>query len=466
MKKFSVILICFVLLIDGNLAYAWQACYSTPSQIQDYTQSMYTIINQIPTRTIQEQQVGWNAVTRFGEQALDASNQLMQGTYVWARIMKKISMDMVWWDAFANMKMAFNSDAAIRDWNQLINLERYITDQALKVWYAWVLNIPVSESQVDGLKNNFDSIPIIEKTSWWEDRPTYWDLLEFVWKLNTFYKEIYLNAVWTNVKDRTLEEAAQALFSKTTLKVSSINNSDYNELKEAYEWATGYDNVCQDSYSEEFLENVESITESAAFRWWNALERFSDAWNLLKQTLNDVSPSWEVSQEYEDRKEDLLRRHYWTSLADDLMTYTWTWWVGMMRDSIKDNVIDPLHQLPTRIDEISTTTAIWEEKIDEEQRESIQRQHWQTIQRQAFQKDMENTFNSVLDMQQEQFADSTLQDPRWITQKIPTLSQKVYQWVNIIGSRQDSDTIIYNLGNACQHQCQNHWDPYDDCWYE
>lgn len=466
MKRVLLIIILTVFTTNYTFASA-QSCFTTPQEIDSYISSIVQVISNIPKWSFDWYMVWWDAWIRFQEWAPSVSRQLMEWTFVWAQVMTKISLNAVAWDMFTNMKIIFNSPAAIRDWKRLISLEEYITESSLKIAYSWVWNVALDESAKNSFKNIFEWIAIIDWTSWWDDWTiTYWDVFWFTWKVHNFYKEVYLNLVWNNTNDRDLEEAAISLFQTDKIKISSINNSEYNNLKNQYALSTWAWNVCEDTFSKEFLDNIRMITQNSWMRWWDALERFANAWELLKEVLNDISWSQQLSKEYEARKAELLARHYWQELAEDLLSYKWTWWVWMLLDSLKENVVSPLISLSNKIEEISKTSEISDEVFSQERTDWIQQNQSNQITRESFAASMSNSFDLVLSMQQIDFADSTLQDPRPITQKIPDLSKIVYQWVLVVWARDKKDTIIYNLGMACQYQCVNHWDPFTDCWYD
>ncbi len=465
MKKILLLLIVLYIYLFSSNSFA-DACFTTPNQVNEYMQTVNDVVNSIPRSSYEDENVWWDAITRFWQWASEVTWQIVQWTYVGAVIMSKITKQAVpGWDFFANMNIISNSEAAIRDWNQLINLERHISDVALQAWYAWVLNNTVDQGTLESIRSSIEWLDIVDSVSWFGDAPTYWDLVLFLWNFHAFYKEVYLNAVWHPI-DRDLEAAANDFFAGNRLRVSSVNRWAIDEINQEYENATGAGNVCEDSYSDQFMENIESITLNAMNVWGDSIQRFSDSYALLKEVLNDVSPSWETSQEYDERKQELLRRHYWTELADELSSYEWAWWVWMMRDSLKENVVSPMRDLSYRIEEVSST---WErnQEIDrKEDTRSVTRSQSDSASQDSFRRDMKQTFDSVLDMQWESFADSTLEDPRGITMLFPELSKKVYSSYNTVGEMWEADTIIYNLWNACEYQCTNHWDPSSDCWYD
>ncbi|MBS8121700.1 hypothetical protein [Candidatus Vampirococcus lugosii] len=466
MKKFILLLIILYNITINNIYASDEACFNTHPEINEYIDSMREVINSIEGKDFSSEELGGDSISQFGQGFSDVSRQLLRGTYMSAIVMKNITLDAVGGQSFTNLKMIFNSGVAIRDWKLLLYLERDLSDKAPKIGYAGILGEKIKKDEYEQYQEILEEIYIIDKISGWDQNITYSDLLQFIWKFNTFYKEIYLDAVGHNKPDFSLEEMANKLFRTTKLKVAEINNDEYQEFKEYYRLAVGSDNICEDNYSEKFLENIQKITGNSAFDGGSALDKFSESWLLLQEVLNDVRSSGELSREYEERKEKLLKRHYGTTLANDLMSYEGTWGVGMTRDTIKNEVLDPLVSFVDKLEYVSKTTEATDEVTKEQVEESLQNKQSRAVAKEAFSAEMTNTFDTILSMQQEQFVESTLQDPRPITHEIPFLSKRVYEGVKVLGDRGNADTIIYNLGNACQYQCVNHGNPYSDCWYD
>jgi hypothetical protein len=64
---------------------------------------------------------------------------------------------------------------------------------------------------------------------------------------------------------------------------------------------------------------------------------------------------------------------------------------------------------------------------------------------------LEETLNSYIEIQQH----AILSNPRDITQQIPILCANIQTALNTIGDKEATQTIIQNLGIACEKQCVN-----------
>ena len=50
---------------------------------------------------------------------------------------------------------------------------------------------------------------------------------------------------------------------------------------------------------------------------------------------------------------------------------------------------------------------------------------------------------------------ATFDDPRDITVLFTSLGSDMQAVTDIIGTKDDKDSLIYNLGEACENQCEN-----------
>ncbi|UFX82844.1 hypothetical protein [Candidatus Absconditicoccus praedator] len=81
-----------------------------------------------------------------------------------------------------------------------------------------------------------------------------------------------------------------------------------------------------------------------------------------------------------------------------------------------------------------------------------------------FKNNIESVYDSVMLAQDDGVADlnKNMEYIKNITNNIPSLSRNIYNGINIIGERGEENTIIDNLGNACELQCSNLG---GICWY-
>lgn len=73
----------------------------------------------------------------------------------------------------------------------------------------------------------------------------------------------------------------------------------------------------------------------------------------------------------------------------------------------------------------------------------------------GFKTNIKETMNAVLVSAALHSNRANTSDPKDITNMIPSLNQKIEDINNIIGDRERKNSIIKNLGIACEKQCNN-----------
>ncbi len=458
MKKIILVLFCILLMLGFARADSeCPQCNETHEVFDDYVDWMSSILNLLSEDEDEEGgsrwiiKEAWEGAKWFWAQA----SQWVASTLSMAllNVGDAAVLDIMSMRVF---RIIYNGEVAIRDWRKLMFLKEQITDKALELGFTWVFMMAISSQQADEIENIIEEdFELIEDIEWVSTNKNYYEIFQLLVNLHYLHEEAFLFAIREGVPIRPDEPASiqaylEEYFDPIPFEVTLDYEGSYSELKDAYSCATGITNNCPGWMVESVKENIESIAEtgSEADEIW---DRYVDSMDRLVTAFTNIT-------EPTQREEELLDKYYWWE-ADRIRDADMRG-IGTMRSSMQD-LEDDLDQISKDIEEMSK-----EQKADLGEVDTSQTTPTQEISDGDFAENMKNTMEEIFVMQENNFRDNLLEDPRWITDIVPELSIHVWDSIHLLWDKDEELTIIDSLWRACQAQCTNFGDPTTDCWYD
>ncbi len=439
MKKVIVILYILILLFTNSLNIveaqnddAPSVCFVSPDETQDFIDSITDFL-------VWFDMPDWETYSR---------NTLAAPIWTIASIMSTI-----WW-SFANVGMNFAStirmmnweEEIFRDYRKVYQLKSSVDDFFNDIWFSIIAFNNVDEEEIGRFneifanEDNFLQYEITDEINYIAYGSILYDYY-FVWK------SIFLDAAMWRENPRAFiwsdrvwnEDKKPNRVDKVDI---DINYDNYQYLKNSYD---ALDRCPKQSGFSESMNNLRNNFKDDSA---DALGRISKDWWRLseasKSSRDAASWEWALSLDrYWNLETDLsdldgLENPFSTekNLPDDCYERVNEW--TQMRRERKDECFDGLE---------SPDDSVVENKIKEN-----------------FTSNVASVFEFIWESEKSQLTDlnKDIQYSKNITNNITTLSRNVHNAINIIWDEWESNTIVDNLGNACESQCGNLWWV---CWY-
>ncbi len=425
-----------------------------------------------------------NAIQRWVQRTTRAINQAAQASLATSYVLLSDTVDMVWFDGFLGLAILFQGEAIVRDWATLQKLDNKIQDKNFALWVAagWFQEIaPSDREQIqqhinDAVAANLLKEMIVDPTA------TYADLLNTLKAANNMMKW-FLSV--NSIKALSREIPAPDWQDHAPVRLK-FNVASLNTMKQAYICARAGDKCAGNL--QWFATSIKNLSKENIAGAKNAIGLMTksvfDLMNAFGAKGGKVYNKLKVKYDPKDslsKQDQLLRALY-----------------GSDYKRIQDGQglgVQDIQQLlkwePVRVDNqwsISNPFADLSRKdYGNSQQENME---YQTIseatntsitdlalQSEAIDKAIDadqanDEYKKVLiDRFQDVFDDvgSMIATNDWLVQEnydvtlyIPKLALQLQGIRDVIGTKDTQWMLLYNLGKACELQCQNKW---GTCWY-
>lgn len=454
-------------------------CGAPPQTFSDYEKFMRSIITSVQTLwwdgawlgrytvpgLFQSQVLDFPEVERdFVERGVDAiirnANQRLQWTLATTYTLLSDGIDLVSYDWFLWFTLLFQNQAIVRDWASLQALDALIQEQtySLGVAAAWLQRISDQDrNQIQAaIQSAIDSNLIVSMSI--DSRTTYADLFSTLKLVNNHMKG-FMSVGWT--KPFSLQIPAP--IKGSTHRVRIVFNYERIAQMDIDYMCARFGDTCAGNFKQ-FAENIKKVGKNNAVQSKQAVQTMKNAFNNLKNALkNTFSKKWLQSQKQNlDRQKELLRSVYGSEfkkfgdLFDDFP-------IPKKKDTLGTNTSSNALQsrsaravrgaqndkkaVSSGVDQAAVLQAIAQAQI--------------RLQSSSLQQSLDKSVQSVLHAHDfyKQYAWEEMLDA---TIYVPQIAYQLQLIRDLVWTKDSQGMLLYNLGKACELQCQNKW---WTCWY-
>lgn len=495
------------LFVFTNFSYAQEAdCptkYSTPERVSNYISIVNDILSTIYiNQTVQDKyenpQNYDSEVTKLWDRALNKAKDLNPTNFEWALFEWLPLVEWHTTDLLANIKILSNSDVVIRDRNSLINLDKVISKKFTDIYQKWTYQEVLNPRDISKINSSLDKLELFQsKDKNWKvskakfsDKIKKIEAISFVWRLNIYYKKLFLvatNTVTDDLNVLNINDFFRTDWEKFWINELSINTKYVSSLKDDYACSV-WVGMTFWKFWEDFKKNIDMITEDGANWRWKSRDRIKKSYNRLTCTLfpegwcwSDYESQNKMMKDIKERQRELLiangydpdidnfngKNMFWLSKAWDNIK-EWANFDGLKKVHLEEK-IEALESLWREV--ISCPTILFErcnESVNSA-RSVVSGKEDLDLQTQSSRSQSIKTMNelarvwfNILDSQSKSTVDSIQEEPKFLDM-LPELSKQVYNSIKVLWDVDDkeSNTLVWSFWRTCDVQCSN--SPWN-CW--
>ena len=365
---------------------------------------------------------------------------------------------------YGSVSLLANEKIAKREWQRALDLEQKNLDVWTDLSKKQLLYNELTESDLGQLNANLKDINLwLEIT--FQPWTRYIDVINFNQSYSYFMKMLVLYFT-TNTQDwfdaSKFLEMLDYQFSFVSIKQNPttkeyINLLKLREIKKQYIDSTGLSNKCPNNLKQT-LTNFEKILQMASSDWAKSITRINGNFNLLRQVFNRLM--WKsVDQAYLDREKKLREQYGFASTAWNRLKFNLQWldmdWKTLLQKQAQND-----WKLPWSYVDDTATANQYNNFLIQEKKAFYLYQYGSPSVTQDVQARFANLrgyFDKWIDRQNVTTLAAVEYNVKNITFKFPIVSYNIYQSIDAIWKRWDSQDkwILPNLGEACELQCSN-----------
>lgn len=355
--------------------------------------------------------------------------------------------------------------AVIRDYKKLMIVETKLNDKFLELWVQRDLMWPLDDAVIDKINV---AIASQTKSQWWffsdASKFPYWnsatEVLSLIWSLNSRFKRFVVFNDISQFRNDTIG----FWNDKSSKMIFDFDEDYFIVMKQKYSCIFGA--MCSQSL-QKFWNRTEDVFKKWVAGFKNSIQVYKDSLKRLKQLFNKKSRD----DAFTRRQNELMNKQYWI----DALNASDPWLVGMK------NMIDEIRSIWKVVKDATLDVKdfySWNSVLEDQNAEEIKRSRkeqsiWtpvSTLMKDRlmvdFQNALEQDMSSVLASQQNDFSYSVFLDPTPTTNLVPEIGVLIYDWIDLIGGKQDKQSgrssIVKHLWSSCENQCVN---VPSRCWY-
>ena len=365
---------------------------------------------------------------------------------------------------YGSINLLANEKIAKRERQRVLDLEQKNLDIWTELSKKQLLYNELSETERQNLWSAISNSEL-DLTISFEPWTRYIDVIKFNQSYSYFMKMLVLYFT-TNTQDwfdsSKFLEMIDYDFSFVSIKqnVSTkeyINLSKLRDIKKQYIDSTGLSNKCPNNLKQT-LNNFQKILEMASNDWAKSITRINENFNLLRQVFNRLMGK-SVDQAYLTREKQLREQYgfasnVWNRLKFNLQGLDMDWKTIMQRQAQQE------WKLPSEYVDWTKDANQYNNFLIQEKKAFYNYQYASPATTQDVQQRFANLrsyFDAWIDRQPANQLLAVEYNVKNITFKFPIISYNIYQSIDAIGKRWDSQDagILPNLWQACELQCSN-----------
>ncbi len=467
-----------------SFSYAQESCSmcnGSHSTLEQYRSFVLDVLNEVETYASYGQdawsngtpwlfQDGWlvvnqsNALDKGLTQLAKNINQWIQTSFALVGILGNTLWSWVVGDLLPGFWLTRSNETLQRDMDMLLELDELITEKKLQLWLWWWLysNIDIEHvKKFQNIKNQYQWILLYDGQGGWlkvGTTETYNDLLKLLGKTQQDMKW-FLSFGWTSafIKPNGTPRTTSNKNGWIKFQPQAIV-----EMKEAYTCVRWLINQC-DSNMQSFGKVIGEKADEGYNDIKKSLSRFADSakklWAVFRKeeiTLPNIEELQAICDKWDEK----------SLAACQALQALGEWWTSrnwLLFNSTQKRVrwnVSGLKELW-----IGTITK-WADDANKEMENDTKKagtenqfnKPWERITlgqdlENMLQDSMSETISSYSQIQQH----AIFSNARDITQQIPILCASIQNTLDTIGDKEARQTIIQNLGIACEKQCSNVW---------
>ena len=422
-----------------------------------------------------------NAIQRWLQRTARSINQAAQASLSTSYVLLSDAVDMVWFDGFLGMAILFQWQAIVRDWATLQKLDSKIQDKNFALGAAAWWFQTISDADMAQIKQHFNeaSTKAVFSNFRIDDTATYADLLTTLKTANNMMKW-FLSVNSITALSREIPQPAD---SNTHAPVwIQFNVASLEAMKTAYICARAGDK-CSGNFKW-FADSIKNLSKQNINGAKNALgimtKSLSDLvhafgggkWGKVDKKLKvKYDPNSDLS------KQDQLLRALYGSDYKKIQDGKGLWVQDIQQllkwepITVKNqwSVSNPFADLSRKSYGDAQKETLSYQTIADNTNTSISDlvAHDKVLDNElAFKNDskdyketMVSRFDQVADDigQMIHYQDGLTQENYDVTLYIPKLALQLQSIRDLIGTKDTQWMLLYNLGKACELQCQNKW---------
>lgn len=360
-------------------------------------------------------------------------------------------------DILMGLSSSFKNKWFQRDLETLYDLDELIDQKKLELAEAWSFFNKATTQDRQAIQTNLNTYmtDLLEPSrSYINDNLHYNEIISVLEQSQQKRKYLIIRGMINQFTERNKDNNLQSQFITTqqhnitiAYKVDSILQAQ-TEYK-CGRWVSACDSDIK-SFSKSIGQNIKQQGNSmkeALQRFWQSAQNLGFLFRKDSSTISEKNK--EKYESFLQKKNELASSYHWLDGQ-----YT-KWWIRekIAITSNGRNLIQSIvknyqnketvaqKSKPKNTNEIPTTTT-----TENQKQLSIE-----------FKTSIKESMNIILVSAALHSNRANTSDPKSITNMIPWLNQKIKEINDIIGDRERKNSIIKNLGIACEKQCNNAW---------
>ncbi len=458
LSLFFLIMPFFGFAVENDCA----VCSTSSPEFQRYIDFSEAVLGSLqPVASSQSNAGGW-LVTAFS-QSLKWISSAFQTTFGSLTALVAFSVQTVTWVPL-EFAVLVRWKAVIRDYKKLMIVETKFTDKFLELGSQRDLMWPLDDSVVDKINSAIGSQRksqgwFFAEASLFPYKISGSEVISLIWALNSRFKRFVVFHDISQFRNDTISYS-----EKTKDIYFDFDENFFIQMKQKYSCISG--TMCSQS-----LQKFGKRTEEILQKWLSGFKKSVDVYKASLKRLKQLFSKKSRDDAFTRRQNDLMRKQY----GIDALNASDSWLPGLknmaekMRNIgkvVKDAALDVK-------DFYSWNTPLADQNVQEIKSSVREQSIWtpaSTLMKDRlltdFQMALEQDMASVLASQENDFAQAAFLDPATTTALVPEISIFVYDWIDLLWSKQDKQSarssIVKHLWSSCENQCVN---VPSKCWY-